>query len=68
MVSEQGEIDDDGHQDIIRSRLTEGDENAQAPSVALPPSYREAADRSLQDESIPPAYREAVKQYFDGME
>jgi len=68
LVGEDGEVDESGHQDIIHSRLTEGQEEAASPILSVPPQYREAADRSLNDETIPPAYREAIKNYFDGME
>ena len=67
-VGEDGVVDESGHQDIIHSRLTEGQEDATSPLLSMPPQYREAADKSLNDETIPPAYREAIKNYFDGME
>ena len=61
-------VDDKGHIDVLPTRRTGGTEDARAPLLQVPATYKQAADQALSGEKVPAGYREAVKQYFDSME
>lgn len=64
VTSTESHLDESGQMDVISTRLTSGDESASA-AVAMPQTYREAAEAAMSSEPIPPGYRDTIRTYFD---
>lgn len=68
IASEKGQIDEQGHQDVLPTRRTGSEETSGQKLVDAPETYTRAAQDAIANETVPPGYRNAVKQYFDQME
>jgi hypothetical protein len=68
LAGARGQVDEDGHIELVPTRRTTSDETAERGLIDVPEDYAAAAREAINDETVPPGYRDAVKQYFDQME
>ena len=63
----RGQVGEGEHVAVPVWSTAPGPGQAQAPAIQLPPSYAQASEEALAQETIPAGYAESVRRYFESL-